>query len=64
MSEHLFQSFLGKYSIKSLLDDLTILKESEENFEELLKKFNDDEEIKNIIIQILTKQGLFNDKNN
>ena len=57
MTEYLFHSFLGKYGVKTLIEDLLKLQE-EENLELLLKQFNDDEEIRNIILQILKKQNL------
>ena len=57
ITEHLFQSFLGIYGVENILKDLVDI-EKNNNFEELLKQFNSDEEIRNILIQIIKKQDL------
>jgi len=66
-TEDIFQSFVGKYGIVKLISDLKEIQISIPNFEIFLEGYNDDEEIRNIIIKILefdelddTKRVLYN----
>ena len=67
-TEDIFQSFIGKYGISQLIDDLKEIRDNNiEEFKSLLEGYNDDEEIRNIIIKILefdtlddTKRILYN----
>ncbi len=52
-TEDIFQSFIGKYGIATLISDLKEIREEVPNFEEFLRNYSDDEEIRNIIIKMI-----------
>jgi hypothetical protein len=57
-TEDIFQSFIGKYGIRKLIEDLKEIRISIDDFESFLEGYNDDEEIRNVIIKILEFESL------
>ena len=61
-TEDIFQSFVGKYGIQNLISDLKMIKEKVEDFEEFLKDYSDDEEIRSIVIKVIEFPNLDDSK--
>lgn len=61
-TEDIFQSFVGKYGMQFLINDLKEIKNEVEDFEEFLKDYSDDEEVRNIIIKVIEFENLDDSK--